>query len=132
MGNEKYLDAIINRKLKDMHTAYLGKVLAVNGNTAKVQPLGLIKAYGGEAQKQAVVSNVPIATQKVKAAEITYLTPDNMPKKQTILVPESLAIGDIVICVCCDRDITDAKKGKNTLPPIGHHSLSDSVIVGVL
>lgn len=132
MGNEKFLDAIINRKLKDLHTAYLGTVLSVNGNSATVQPLGLIKAYGGEPQKQAVISNVPIAAYKTKTAEITYLTPDNQPKTQTILIPDNIVKGDIVICVCCDRDITDAKRGKNTLPPVGHHSLSASVIVGVL
>lgn len=132
MGYDKYFDAIINRKLKDMHTAYLATVLSVNGNTAKVQPLGLIKAKGGEAQKQAVVSDVPIAAYKTKTAEITYLSPDNQTKKQTVLVPDNIVKGDIVICVCCDRDITDAKRGKNTLPPVGHHSLSASVIVGVL
>lgn len=49
-----------------------------------------------------------------------------------IVTVKSIAAGDIVICVCCERNITDAKKGVNSTPPVGHHSMSDSIIVGIL
>ena len=127
MGFNKYFDEAIQQAMRNLHTAYLAKVLSVNGNTATVQPLGLTKAYGEKAKKQAVVSNIPIATTKAKTAEIQTET-----GTQTVLVPSALARGDIVLCVVCDRDITEARKGNNALPPVGEHSLSDSVIVGVL
>lgn len=102
-------ERILNNHLLALHTAYLAKVISVNDNTAKIQPLGMTKAYGKAAQKQSPLSNVPA----IKSA---------LPLTQ----------GDIVLCVCCERNITEAKKGNNTVPPIGHHSMSDSVIVGVL
>lgn len=151
MGNMKFIDNAIDQRMKDLHTAYLGKVISVNGDTATVQPLGLIKEYGGTPKKQAVVQNVPIAVCKAKKATISFVSSVSIKKEtdeetgnitdvtlnqtkgtETVLIPDAISIGDIVICVCCDRDITDARKGKNSLPPAGNHSLSDSVIVGVL
>lgn len=127
MGLDKYLSEAIQQTMRNLHTAYLGKVLSVNGNTATVQPLGLTKAYGEKAKKQAIVSNIPIATKKTKIEEIETVT-----GKKEVLIPSPLVRGDIVLCVVCDRDITEARKGNNALPPVGEHSLSDSVIVGVL
>ena len=149
MGNLSFFNNMIDNKLKALHTAYLAKVLSVNGATAKIQPLGYIKAYGETAQKQAPLSNVPIATQKIvnKTIEVVDGVSLDIEKdgdnvkdvklnitNKTITIPqvESISAGDIVICVCCERDITEAKKGNNTVPAIGHHSMSDSVIVGVL
>ena len=112
MGYLKFVDQAIDQRLKDLHTAYLAKILSANEKTAKIQPLGLIKEYGGTEKKQAVVSNVPIT------ANVTNF--------------RQLVAGDIVVCIVCDRDISEARKGNNRLPPVGHHSLSDSVIIGVL
>lgn len=126
MGNLKVFDNMINNKLKNLHTAYIAKVLSVNGKTAKIQPLGYTKAYGEAAQKQSVLSKVPIlnnARFKISKTEI-----DN--KDVAKIVP--LAVGDLVLCVCCERDITEAKKGNNSVPALGHHNMSDSVIVGIL
>ena len=44
----------------------------------------------------------------------------------------TLAAGDVCLYVCCDRDITLAVEGKQALPVKRHHSLSDTVIVGVI
>lgn len=133
-------EAIINKKLLNLHTAYLAKVISTNGVTAKIQPLGYVKAYGENAQKQSVLSSVPISKSayKVREKTITYISEVDFEKKEikektetfSELVPVSA--GDIVICDVCERDITEAKKGKNSLPTIGHHSMSDSIIVGVL
>ena len=142
-------EQMLNNKLLALHTAYLAKVISTNGSTAKIQPLGMTKAYGSAAQKQAVLSYVPIATHKIGNDTIEIIddititvekdgdtVKDVTVKKSTknIEIPKLLPIeaGDIVVCVCCERNITEAKKGNNVLPPSGHHSMSDSVIVGVL
>lgn len=109
MGAEKYFDSFIENKLLSLHTAYLAKVLSVSGKTAKIQPLGLTQEIGEKAMKQSVLSAVPFTKQV-----------------------ENLAKGDIAVVICCERNITEAKKGKNVLPPSGHHNMSDSIIIGVL
>ena len=38
MGNLKFFDDMINKKLLDLHTAFLAKILSVSGNQAKIQP----------------------------------------------------------------------------------------------
>lgn len=110
MGYAKIFEDMIDAKLLDLHCAYLAKVASVTGTKATVQPLGKIRQAGGTEKNRAVVSNIPI----IKSAR------------------EDVKKGAIVLCVCCDRDISQAKKGLNTAPAAGHHSLSDSVVVGVL
>lgn len=123
MGQFKFIENMIEGKLLSLHTAYLAKVLSVNGSKAKIQPLGMTKAYGETAKKQSPLSSVPILSSArykatLKGGELADVKP--------------IASGDIVLCVCCERDITEAKKGKNATPALGHHSMSDSIIVGVL
>ena len=101
------IQGMINNALNQTHTAFCGKVISVSGKYAKVQPLNMIKAVGGNAQKQAVITKVPIL-EHVK----------------------DLAKGDTVLCVCCERDITETHKGKFDLPPKGRHMISDAVVVG--
>lgn len=110
MGYGEVFNNMIEEKLLNMHTAYLAKVISTNGTTAKIQPLGNVKAYGQNAKAQSPLSNVPILKQ----------------------ARNEITTGDIVLCVCCERSITDAKKGINSTPVIGHHSMSDSIIVGCL
>lgn len=142
-------EQMLNNKLLALHTAYLAKVISANESTAKIQPLGMTKAYGSAAQKQSPLSNVPIATHKIvnDTIEVVSGVSCNVEKdgdvlkdvkieveKTTINIPQikPISAGDIVVCICCERNITEAKKGKNVLPPTGHHSMSDSIIVGVL
>lgn len=129
MGNTKFIDKIVERKLMDLHCGYIGRVVSTDGETATVQPLGQIKQLGGAAKTQAVVSNVPVACKyKISARTIT----DGDGKKVTVAVPTMIAKGDLVACLCADRDITEARRGNNELPPAGRHSISDSIIVGIL
>jgi len=121
MGYMKVIENMIEEQLLDMHTAYLGRVLSINGNSAKIQPLGMYKQYGETAKKQAVVNALVLRNAKYKIS-----------KNGDTPVLEPLRTGDTVLCVCCDRDITEAKNGVNSVPAIGHHSLSDSVIVGIV
>jgi hypothetical protein len=130
MGSMKYLENLVDQRLLDLHTSYIGKVLSVSGSTAKIQPLGMVKQYGEKAKSQAVVSNVPIAQSaryKITPKKVTI--EDGV---YTLAEFTPIAAGNIVICVCCERDITEAKRGVNSVPPVGHHSLSDSVVVGIL
>lgn len=108
--------AMINNALMQTHTAFCAKVISVSGGFAKVQPLNMIKAKGGKAQKQAVITQVPILqpTYKEKGADYTC----------------NIKAGDTVYCVCAERDITETRKGSFALPVKGRHMLSDAVIVG--
>lgn len=134
MGNTAFVENIINRKLMDLHCAYIGKVTWTDGETATVQPLGLIKEYGSTATKtQAVIQDVPVACKyKLSTESIYYVDGNGIGRSQTVAVPKLLAKGDLVVCLCADRDITDARRGRSSLPPAGHHSISDSIIVGIL
>lgn len=99
---------MIDNKLNGIHTAYLAKVLSTSGRTAKIQPLGLYKNADGTTSKQAVLTKVPISRQT------------------------NVEAGDIAICICCEQNISEAKRGNNALPPAGRFSMSDSIIIGVL
>ena len=101
------INNMIHNALMQTHTAFFGKVMSVDGKYAKVQPLNMVKAKGGESGKQPVIPKVPIL-QHV----------------------EDLKKGDTVFCVCAERDITETKNGVFALPVTGHHMLSDAVIVG--
>lgn len=122
MGQLKFFEAMIEKQMLDLHTAFIAKILSVSENQAKIQPLGLIKEIGGSAKAYAPISSVPITNQ----ARYKLSVDGGIPTAY------SISSGDIVICVCCDRDITEARHGKNTLPPPGRHSISDCIIVGIL
>lgn len=129
MGSMDFVNAAIERKLRDLHCGYIGKVVWTDGVTATVQPLGLMKQTGSAAQAQAVVSNVPVASRyKFAVKEIT----DGSGETVTVAIPTEIAAGDLVACLCADRDITEARRGNNELPPAGRHSITDSIIVGIL
>lgn len=133
MGNSSFVDSIVDKKLMDLHCGYIGRVVWTDGETATVQPLGLYKGRGSSAKTQAVVENVPVACKhKLTTTTIEYKDHEDRKQWQTVAVPTMIAKGDLVACLCADRDITAARRGENVQPPTGHHSISDSVIVGIL
>lgn len=135
MGNMKFFDDMIENKLLNLHTAYLAKVLSYSNGKARIQPLNMIKSYGNSAQKQSPLSDVPVinsARNKLSSKTITYMNENNEPVSTQIAQLSRLSVGDIVICVCAERDISGAKRGEITTPQIGHHNMSDSIIVGIL
>lgn len=105
-----YVDNQINQKLLGLHTCYLATVLSVNSNTATVQPLAMIKAVNQPEKKQAVIENIPILKHCL----------------------EDVQQGVTVVCACMERDITQTKHGRFALPSLRHHSLSDSIVIGVI
>lgn len=134
MGYLSFINSAIEKKLMDLHCAYIGRVVWTDGKTATVQPLGMYKEVGGEAKTQAVVSDVPVACKyKISTKTISYVVDsDGSKKSTTVASAERIAKGDLVVCLCADRDITEARRGNNELPPAGRHSISDSIIVGIL
>lgn len=134
MGSMDFVNRAIERKLMDLHCGYIGRVISTDGVTATVQPLGMMKESGGAARVQAVVANVPVACRyKITAKTITYaVDSEGKTRSQVVAVPTEIAKGDLVACLCADRDITEARRGNNELPPAGRHSISDSIIVGIL
>lgn len=131
MSINTMIDDMVESKLLNLHTAYVGKIISVNGNRATVQPLTMIKQIGKNAEQQAPIPDVPILSHcRGKTIEKTISTYNGGSEK--VLAFEPLKSGDIVFCVCAERNITDAINGKSNVPPIGRHSQSDSIVVGVL
>jgi hypothetical protein len=131
--NGNVLNGLIEQKLLNLHTAFFAKVLSVNGDdfesrTAKIQPLNMIKATGGNAQKQSVMT-VPVLknVQKFTEKKVTV-------NGSSFWVTEAYGIeaGDVVLCLCGEREITETKKGNFAVPTAGHHRISDAVVVGVI
>lgn len=133
MSEFTYMENTLNDKILNIRTAYLGKVKAVNGNMATVQPLTQYQAAKGEANTQSVVSAVIPSNIKQTTKDITYRVSDDTSKTTTVCVPSELAVGDIVYVGICDRDITNAKRGVISTPTKGrHHNINDGVILRVL
>lgn len=129
MGMFKYMDEMMESKLSGMHTAYLAKVLSISGRTAKIQPLGLYKDSSGATHKQSVLTAVPISKQ-VRTTDPTVIC--NGVEATCKCWQPKLEVGDIVVCICCEQNISEAKRGVNALPPAGRFNMSDSIIIGVL
>ena len=138
MGNLKVFENMIEEKLLNLHTAYVAKVISVNGTKAKIQPLNMVKQYGGIAKKQSPITAYILnnARYKLKTDTIRYVSniSDHSPVFETksVIVSTPISAGDVVFCVCAERNITEVKNGNLATPQIGHHSMSDSVIVGIL
>lgn len=148
MGYSKVFEGMIDEKLMNMSTAFVGKVLEYDKEkcTASIQPLTMVKQYGKSAEKPSMLSKVPvISSARYKfemeidggVEEFTVTRGgDNCLKSSDVtkfkVKYKPIEAGDTVICVCCDRDITDTKKGNMATPPVGHHSMSDSLVVGII
>lgn len=131
IGSFKYLDEIMENKLSGIHTCYLAKVLSISGRTAKIQPLGLNKGADGTTSKQSVLTEVPIS-KNVRTTDFTIGCGGHGTPWHTCWHPKMEA-GDIAVVLCCERDISEAKKGVNATTPVtGNHSQSNSIIIGVL
>lgn len=125
MKNSNVFGDMILEQLMNTHVAFFGKVVKMNGpDECSVQPLDKIKAYGQAAKSQAVVSKVPILNH------VRRMTLVERADHAGHLKVEPLRAGDIVLCVCCDRDIASSRKGGSVVPPVGCHDLSNAVVVG--
>ncbi len=122
------LSNMVENALYNVHTIYIAKVLHVDGDIAKIQPLTLLTTDSQYGERAAVVfAPIPQSVKKITTQDViidgtTY----------TLAVAEDIAKGDVVIVGCGERDITDTRRGNFSLPQKGHHRISDSIIIGVI
>ena len=131
MSLQKLINDVFDEKSKSLYVAFIAKILSVSGNKAKIQPLGLTKQYGGTAQEQSVIAGVHISQSALYKFSTDTISFDD-GETHSLGVIEPIAAGDIVLCVCCDRNIDAALKGRNELPPVGCHNKADCVIVSII
>ena len=127
-----FTEQLINEKIINLHTAFIGKVIGVNDNTARVVPLTYSKNIGGTLKEQTPVSARIPQNIKVKRKDITYRVSDNTSETTTVIVPDELVVGDIVFCGVSERDITSENIMGKTIEPTRHHDINDSVVLAVL
>lgn len=137
MGASEVFDGIVEEKLLNMHTAFVAKVVSVQSESmCSVQPLDKIKAYGQKAQSQAVITRVPVLNHvrhySLSSQSLSVTEGSISPKShEGHLTVSPLRKGDIVLCICAERDISSSVKGVSTTPPVGHHQIKDAVVVGL-
>lgn len=124
--------ADLNEAILGLHTGYLGRVETISGNTAMVQPLTLYKSTNENAKKRSLASAVIPQNIKFKTEVLRYMVSSTTSATKTILVPDDLAVGDIVFVGICERDITYAKNGVISEATNRHHNINDGVIIRVV
>lgn len=120
----KTINSMIDQRIMDTHTNYVGKIISINLNLITIQPLSMYKVYGEEAKTTSIVKDIPI----LFPYKYVYKVDKNTNELKEV-VQEGLESGDAIYCGVCERDITEAKRG-NVSTAIGrHHNLSDSVAI---
>lgn len=145
MGLGKTFDDFVEEKLLNLHTAFIATVTGTQGPTkCSVKPLDKIKSYGQKAKAQAVITNVPVLNHvrhyTLVKEDLTIDTdagnivpnPHPKPVNEGHLRVEPLKAGDIVLCVCAERDISSSVNGMSSTPPVGHHQIANAVVVGLI
>ena len=126
---------IVDEKLLDTSTAFIGKIISFDQNkkTANVQPLTMTKAYGKEAKQRAVLTDIPVLNNAQYKLKFSYVViPKVGVSDKQYAEKEYIAAGDLCVCIVCDRDISEARKGNSALPSLGCHEIQNAVVVGVL
>ena len=139
MGASQVFDGMMTEQLLNLHTAFIAKVVSVQSeNKCSVQPLDKIKAYGQTAKTQAVITNVPVlshvrhysvSNQTLSASDGVTISPSSHAGHLSV---SPIRAGDLVLCVCAERDISSSIKGISTTPPVGHHQIKDALVIGLI
>lgn len=136
-----YTESLINGKIINIHTAFIAKVMSVKADRAMVLPLTYSKKANGNYIEPAMISAYIPKNIKHKETQITYLTNvsysesggiNTAKETATIIVPDSIVVGDIVFCGVSERDISSENLSGNIAKPTRHHDINDSVILAVL
>lgn len=126
---------MIEEALLNTHTAFVGKVVQVNGDVADVQPLNMLVTMEGVKKKLPKLEKVPIlkSARKFEKKSAVSSSSGEPSHAHTVIQwePVKPEPGDIVFCVCSDRDISDTKNGDFAVPVKGRHMLSSAVVVGI-
>lgn len=130
--NMNFFDTLIRNAVINIHTAYIAKVISVDGSFAMVQPMTYTKDAQGNSIKQAPVCAFIPSNIKYTAKNITYRVSETKTETTEVLVSDDLRADDLVYCGVCERDISSAVKGEMAELPVRHHNMNDSVIIRVL
>lgn len=127
-----FLHTLIRNAVINIHTAYIAKVISVDGSFAMVRPMTYTKNAEGDFIEQAPVCAFVPSNIKYTVKNITYRVSETKTETTEVLVPDDLKSGDLVYCGVCERDISSAVKGELAELPVRHHNMNDSVIIKVL
>ena len=119
------LSGLIEQQLLRLHVAFIAVLLdepKTDGTltTVCVRAVSPAKTKGRPPSPYPILPDVPVVKNAL------YYTDENGERKR-------LKKSDLVLCLCCDRDISEAIHGRQTLPTKGvHHQMGDAVVVGVI
>lgn len=136
MGKTSAFSDMIEQALLNTHTAFIGKIVSMKGDFASVQPLNMTQSMDGEVSKLPKLDCVPVlkSVRKWDKKEEIISTSAGDPAhthKIEHWEPRKPEPGDVVCCVCADRDISETQKGEFAVPVLGKHMLSSAVVVGI-
>lgn len=115
------INAIIEEKLLNLHTAMPCKVLSYANGEATIQPLYL-KVSKHEEGPYPPIEGVPVLKQRFKVNGGAPQTYEAVYQK-----------GDIVLVVFSERALDNVMTGKIAHPEFNRrHSINDAVIVGLI
>ena len=145
-GNVKGTSPVSSGKMCDIQPLFLYKEIAGNEKTPSIiknvpisQGVRKIEYYEYKIEDHIINHPTHGTETKVhstagtltKADETSQGLTSNVYGGHLKVVP--FKTGDIVICLCCDRNIDEARKGKLTLPSAASiHGISNCVVVGYL
>lgn len=133
MNEFSFFENMIEQRILSIHTAFLAKVISVDDDGATVQPLMSLKSTATGEQTAVGYIRVTVPKNiKFKRENITYRVSDTSSITKTVVVPDDIAVGDIVYIGICERDITNAKTGGAELATMRAHDMNDGVILCVL
>ena len=125
MANSTYINDAIEQALLNVHTGFIAKIVSISGDIATIQPLAMNKAVGGSVP--AIITACPVISSCGKYESFICQATGNECVKF-----KKVQAGDIVFCVCADRDISETRHGGMATPRPGHHEISFAVVIGVL
>lgn len=128
MKDIRVLEELVLEGVLSVRTAIVGKILRVSDNTADVQPLQMFQQPDGSYEKNPILLNVPIL-RHVCRFEIETVQDSRGDTHDQVRIVRA-KVGDVVLCICTDRDLGYTTEGKFD-KPTRHHSISDAVIVGL-
>lgn len=133
MNEFSFFENMIEQRILSIHTAFLAKVISVDDDGATVQPLMSLKSTATGEQTAVGYIRVTVPKNiKFKRENITYRVSDTSSITKTVVVPDDIAVGDIVYIGICERNITNAVNGSSELATMRAHDMNDGVILCVL
>ncbi|PZM62623.1 Gp138 family membrane-puncturing spike protein [Paenibacillus dendritiformis] len=120
---DKSLNGWLENALRQLHTATIGRVAAYDKDRrrATIQPLILQKMMGSTPSPHAVLTDVPVLSQRYEV--------DGVEKEYVPVLRQ----GDVVLLVCVERAMDQSLNGAMAYPDSRRrHSLADAVVVGVI